>query len=66
MPSKFPAQRRTMQAAANNPAVAAKTGISPSVAREFAAADAAKSRPKAKAPAWNARTGRKTRQYKGA
>lgn len=40
MPSKSPAQARTMAAAAHNPAFAKKVGIPPSVAKEFNAADA--------------------------
>jgi hypothetical protein len=42
MPSKSPAQRRLMQAAAHNPAFAKKAGVPVSVAREFNAADKAK------------------------
>lgn len=40
MPSKSPAQARTMRAAAADPAFAKKVGIPQSVAREFVAADA--------------------------
>lgn len=39
MPSKTPKQRRTMAAAAHNPAFAKKMGIPQSVAKEFNAAD---------------------------
>ena len=39
MPSKSPAQRRLMQAAAHNPAFAKKAGVPVSVAQEFNAAD---------------------------
>lgn len=39
MPSKSPAQRRLMQAAAHNPAFAKKAGVPVSVAKEFNAAD---------------------------
>ena len=39
MPSKSPAQKKLMQAAANNPAFAKAVGIPQSVAREFVAAD---------------------------
>lgn len=39
MPSKSPAQRRLMQAAAHNPEFAAKVGVPPTVAQEFVAAD---------------------------
>jgi hypothetical protein len=39
MPSKSPAQKRTMQAAANNPKFAKKLGIPVKVAKEFVAAD---------------------------
>jgi hypothetical protein len=42
MPSKSPKQRRTMRAAAHNPAFAKKVGIPQPVAREFEAADKAK------------------------
>lgn len=42
MPSRSPAQRRTMAAAAHNPAFAKKVGIPQSVAREFNQADKAK------------------------
>jgi len=42
MPSKTPKQRRTMRAAAHNPAFARKVGIPQGVAREFEAADNAK------------------------
>ena len=48
MPSKSKAQKRTMQAAAHNPAFARKVGIPVKVAKEFAAADAGKAKPKAK------------------
>lgn len=39
MPSKTPKMRRTMRAAAHNPAFAKKMGIPQSVAREFERAD---------------------------
>jgi len=39
MPSKSPAQKKLMQAAANNPAFAKAVGIPQSVAREFVEAD---------------------------
>lgn len=39
MPSKSPAQARTMAAAAHNPKFAKKVGIPPGVAKEFNAAD---------------------------
>lgn len=39
MPSKSPAQRRTMAAAAHNPEFAKKVGIPVSVAKEFNNAD---------------------------
>lgn len=39
MPSKSPAQARTMAAAAHNPKFAKKLGIPPGVAKEFNAAD---------------------------
>jgi hypothetical protein len=42
MPSKTPKQRRTMAAAAHNPAFAKKVGIPVKVAKEFNAADKAK------------------------
>lgn len=42
MPSKSEKQKRTMQAAAHNPAFAKKVGIPVKVAKEYAAADAAK------------------------
>lgn len=40
MPSKSPAQARTMAAAAHNPKFAKKVGIPPGVAKEFNKADA--------------------------
>ena len=46
MPSKTPKQRRTMAAAAHNPAFAKKVGIPQKVAREFNAADKKKGRKK--------------------
>ena len=42
MPSKTPKQKRTMAAAAHNPALAKNIGIPVSVAKEFNKADAAK------------------------
>lgn len=39
MPSKTPKQKRTMAAAAHNPAFAKKVGIPQKVAKEFNAAD---------------------------
>ena len=39
MPSKTPAQRRLMMAAATNPHIAKKTDVPPKVARDFVAAD---------------------------
>lgn len=42
MPSKSPAQRRLMAAAANNPKFAAKAGVPQAVAKEYAEADKAK------------------------
>ncbi len=39
MPPVSEAQRRLMHAAANDPAVAKRTGVARSVAKEFAAAD---------------------------
>lgn len=42
MPSKTPKQRRTMAAAAHDPAFARKVGIPVKVAKEFNAADKAK------------------------
>ena len=39
MPSKSPAQKRLMAAAAHDPAFAKKVGVPQSVAREFNAAD---------------------------
>lgn len=39
MPPVSEAQRRLMHAAANDPAVAKRTGVKQSVAKEFAAAD---------------------------
>lgn len=42
MPSKSPAQARTMAAAAHNPKFARKVGIPAGVAKEFNAADKAK------------------------
>ena len=44
MPSKTPKQRRTMAAAAHNPAFAKKVGIPQKVAKEFNRADARKGR----------------------
>src|SRR5262245_27425725 len=48
MPSKSPAQHRLMMAAAHNSAFAAKAGVPQHVAKEFVAADAAKSKHKAR------------------
>jgi hypothetical protein len=42
MPSKTPKQKRTMAAAAHNPAFAKKVGIPVKVAKEYSAADAKK------------------------
>lgn len=39
MPSKTPKQKRTMAAAAHNPAFAKKVGIPQKVAKDFNAAD---------------------------
>ena len=39
MPSKSPAQARTMAAAAHNPTFAKKIGVPPGVAKEFNRAD---------------------------
>lgn len=39
MPSKSPAQKRLMQAAANNPKFAKKAGVPTKVAKEYVAAD---------------------------
>jgi len=47
MPSKSPAQKRLMAAAAHNPAFAKKTGVPTSVAKEFNAADRGRAPPKA-------------------
>ena len=44
MPSKSPKQRRTMAAAAHNPAFARKVGIPTKVAKEFNRADTRKGR----------------------
>jgi hypothetical protein len=44
MPSKSPRQHRFMEAAAHNPAFAKKAGIPQKVAKEFVAADKAKSK----------------------
>lgn len=46
MPSKTPKQKRTMAAAAHNPAFAKKVGIPVKVAKEFNAADKRKSKSK--------------------
>ena len=46
MPSKSPKQARTMRAAAHDPKFAKKLDIPQSVAREFVAADAKKSKRK--------------------
>ena len=46
MPSKTPKQRRTMAAAAHNPAFAKKMGIPQKVAKEFNRADARKGKRK--------------------
>lgn len=48
MPSKSEKQKRTMQAAAHNPAFAKKVGIPVKVAKEYAAADKAKETVRAK------------------
>lgn len=39
MPSKSPAQKRLMQAAAHNPEFASKVGVPVKVAKEFVSAD---------------------------
>lgn len=44
MPSKSEAQKRTMRAAAHNPAFAKKVGIPQDVAKEFESADEGKKR----------------------
>jgi hypothetical protein len=44
MPSKSPAQKRMMQAAAHNPKFAKKVGVPVEVAQEYAAADKRKAR----------------------
>ena len=46
MPSKSPAQKRTMAAAAHNPKFAKKVGIPMKVAKEFNMADVAKKKKK--------------------
>lgn len=46
MPSKSPKQKRTMAAAAHNPAFAKKVGIPVKVAKEFNAADQKKGKRK--------------------
>ncbi len=48
MPSKSPAQKRLMQAAAHSRKFAKKVGVPQSVAREFVAADTRRSRRKKK------------------
>lgn len=48
MPSKTPAQKRTMRAAAHDAAFARKMGIKQSVAREYEAADKAKAAARSK------------------
>ena len=53
MPSKSPAQRRTMAAAAHNPEFAKKVGIPTSVAKEFNRADQGK-KEKAETPSYEA------------
>jgi len=45
MPSKSPKQAAMMRAAAHDPKFAAKVGAPVKVAKEFAAADAAKKKP---------------------
>ena len=50
MPSTSDKQRRTMAAAAHDPAFAKRMGIPQSVAREFNAADAAKANPNKRKP----------------
>ncbi len=47
MPSKSPAQKKLMQAAAHNPKFAKVVGIQQSVAQEFVNADKAKVKKKA-------------------
>lgn len=44
MPSKSPAQKRLMAAAAHNPQFAKKAGVPQKVAKEFNRADAAKAK----------------------
>ena len=46
MPSSTPKQKRTMAAAAHNPAFAKKVGIPVKVAKKFNAADSGKKEPK--------------------
>jgi hypothetical protein len=46
MPSKSPAQKRLMAAAARDPKFAKKVGVPSKVAREFHAADKAKAKGK--------------------
>ena len=48
MPSKSPAQRRLMAAAAHDPKFAKRVGVPRSVAKEFNRADKAKAQAKAK------------------
>lgn len=48
MPSKSKAQKKLMQAAANNPDFAKKVGVPVTVAKEYVKADKAKSKPKSK------------------
>lgn len=48
MPSKSPAQKKLMRAAANNPEFAKKVGIPVTVAKEFVKADKAKEKAKSK------------------
>ena len=61
MPSTSEKQRRTLAAAAHDPAFAKRMGIPQSVAREFNAADAAKNNPNKRKP--KLRIGRQT--YEG-
>jgi hypothetical protein len=53
MPSKSPAQRHLMAAAAHDPEFAKKAGVPVSVAREFFRADQRKKRRKAVEDAFN-------------
>jgi hypothetical protein len=59
MPSKSKKQAKTMRAAAHNPKFAKKVGIKQSVARDFEAADKAKSKGRGRTKGATSRSGKR-------